>query len=800
MVGSHRGSDQFDMPETPSPFGERLRRLREAAALTQEELAERAGLTAQAVGALETGKRRRPYPTTVRAIADALGLSAAERAGLAASVAHRSQPPSAPVSTDLPVASSDLIARESERAEVAAILRGQRSRLVTLTGPGGVGKTSLALAIAAGVTADFPDGITFVDLAPVSSADQVAPAIAQTLGIPQSGSRTVVDAIRTHLRDRRFLLLIDNAEHVLDAAPDIAALLASGPNLALLVTSRAPIRVRGEYEYPVLPLALPDLGRVPTPEEVLEAPAARLFVERARAAAPAFTVTPANAAAVAAICRRLDGLPLALELAAPWIKLLPPTALLARLDRTLPLLGGGPRDLPTRQQTMRDTIAWSYELLPPVTQQLFRRLSVFVGGFTLTAAEAVAGSQAGPGLDGQAPVGDPAVLAGLALLVERSLVRQEIDAAGSPRFALFETIREFGLDQLAASGEEQAIRAAHAAWATDVALDSASRLKLRLDSEVLTSVETELANLRAAMAWMEASNHPDGLIKLAGASIWPWYLTGQLREGRYWAERALAAAPDAAVPDLAVTTFAAGHLAHYLGDDAAAIPRLEQAVKLSRRAGDAWHESFSLLILGIVAEDTGDYRRAKQFFAAAHDVSSRANHQRGVGLALFHLGIVAYGAGDLVRATAYEEESLALGKAIDDPLLQAWSFEWLGVLASERGDLPAAAVAIRHRLAIPVGPRPIPSDGQLVAAIAVIGAASGSVEAAARLFGAHAALLDASGESTWLPERDVYERAVARLREALGDDRYDRLVATGRVMPDQAIVADFEAIIDGASA
>lgn len=788
------------MSETTSPFGERLRRLREAAALTQEELAERAGLTAQAVGALETGKRRRPYPATVRAIADALGLSAAGRAELAASVAGRQQQAVTPVATELPEVLHNLIGREAEHADVAEILRSRRTRLVTLTGPGGVGKTSLALAVADAVAGSFPDGVTFVDLAPVSSANQVAPAIAQALGILQSGSRSVIDALRAHLRDRHYLLLIDNAEHVLDAAPDISAIMAAGPHVELLVTSRAPLRIRGELEYPVQPLTLPELVRIPSPDDVMAASSARLFVERAQTASPAFTLTAANAAAVAAICRRLDGLPLALELAAPWIKLLPPTALLARLDRALPLLGGGPRDLPTRQQTMRDTIAWSHDLLPLEAQRLLRRFSVFVGGFTLTAAEAVVGDQVILGTGGLSPGADPAVLAGIGLLVDRSLIRQDEDDSGRSRFALFETIREFGLDQLAASGEEPAIRAAHAAWAIELALRTANQLGRRLDSDVLAEIEAEQANLRSAMAWLDEAKRPHDLIKVAGAILWPWYLSGQLREGRYWAERALEGAPDASNADRAVAAFAAGHLAHYLGDDTAAVPRLEEAVEYSRRAGDAWHEALSLLILGIVAEDTGDYPRANDLFETSRSVCVRSNLPRGVSLALFHLGIVAYGAGDLVRATELEEESLALSKAIDDPLLQAWCLEWLGVLASERGDLAAAAAAIRQRLAIPVGARSVPADGQLVAAAAVIGAASGVHDAAARLFGAHAALLEASGESSWLPERDLYDGAKSRLRAALGEGAYERLVETGLTMPDQAVMADFQAVIDRASA
>ncbi|MDQ4128173.1 MAG: helix-turn-helix domain-containing protein, partial [Actinomycetota bacterium] len=376
-------------------FGARLRMLREAAELTQEELAERSGLTRKAISVLERGERKRPYPHTVRSLADALDLSERDRASLFEAVPKRGTATSAAPATspepDLPVPPTPLLGRERELGEIRAFLR--EVRLLTLTGVGGVGKTRLALGAARASLAagTFPEGVVFVGLASLGDASLVIPTVARSLGVREVGSQPPLEALRAHLRGKRLLLVLDNFEHVAEATPMVAALIEGCENLTVLVTSRAPLRVRGEQEYPVEPLGLPASTRSVGAEEVMGSPSGRLFVERARATSPTFELGAQNAEVVAAICWRLAGLPLALELAAANARHLNPEALLSRLDRTLST--GGGRDLPARQRTMRASLQWSHDLLDEPEKELFRRLSVFAGGFTVDAAEEVDASE-----------------------------------------------------------------------------------------------------------------------------------------------------------------------------------------------------------------------------------------------------------------------------------------------------------------------------------------------------------------------------------------------------------------------
>ncbi|MDP9368665.1 MAG: helix-turn-helix domain-containing protein [Chloroflexota bacterium] len=584
-------------------FGARLRGLREAAGLTQEQLAERAGLSANAIGALERGERRRPYPHTLQALADALGLPEEERTALAETVAITDRTTSdLDPAASLPAPLTRLVGREQEVTALAERLTGSEARLITLTGPGGVGKTRLALQVAADLAAVLSHGVAFVSLAPLADPTLVLPTIAGAVDVREMAGRDLRDALRVSLRRRQMLLVLDNFEHDLPAAVEVAQLLAACPQLRVLVTSRVPLHLRGEQEIPVEPLGLPDLARVPSVEEVADAAAVQLFVERAREVSPAFDLTPLNAAAVAAICRRLDGLPLAIELAAAWIKVLPPVELLARLDRVLPLLAGRARDLPGRQRTMERTIAWSYDLLDPPAQTLFRRLAVFAGGFSLGAAEAIASE---PTLTTEERLGL------LGLLVEQSLVASE--HSEEARYHLLEPVRQYARQLLEASGDVEAIQHAHAAWYLKLAEQAEATLgHVGADARWLDRLEAEHDNLRGALLWLLRGGDAAIALQLA-AALWPfWHYHSHLSEGRRWLREALAAAPQAPASIRARALLGAAFLAHYQGDDCQANDLVNEGLTLARELGDT-RETLSLLALlarGILAEDQGHYTEA----------------------------------------------------------------------------------------------------------------------------------------------------------------------------------------------
>ena len=758
------------------PFGPRLRRLREAAGLTQEELASRAGLTAKAVSALERGERKRPYPHTVRSLAEALGLSERERADLAEAVPGRDGDPPAPEApttprSTLPASLTPLLGREREVEEIDSLLRQAAVRLLTLTGPGGIGKTRLAIEAARRASGHFPDGVAFVALAPLGDAALVMPTISQTLGLREVAGVHPLEVLCQHLSNKRFLLVLDNFEHVAEAAPEVVELLGSCPKLCVLVTSRAPLRVRGEREYSVSSLAVPDPTRMPEAEEVAASPAAKLFVERAEEASPSFELTQANAAAVAAICWRLDGLPLALELAAAQTRFLGPTALLSRLDRALE--AGGARDLPERQRTMRATLDWSHDLLHEPEKELFRRLSVFAGGFELEVAEEVC---AAGGVEAE----DVLVLLGN--LVEQSLVVADTSPEGRTRYRMLEPVRQYALEKLRESGEADEARRRHVGYYLALAEEAEPHIKGLDQAAWLDSLETENDNLRAAIGRSIETGDAQTAARFGWVLAMYWVMRARHSEGRLWMEQAVARED---LPDemRAKALFALAACVYGSGDDERLMAIAEEGVAVAQRVRDARAQAYSFGMIGFAALQLGELDRATRILEETLRMDRELGDEWACAHILTHLAVVPLRQENFPQAAAYAEEALELTNRTGDRLAGNIALYLLAQTALAAGDHERAHAHFLDALVLTFEVSDMTNAAYCLQGLAAVAGAQGEQVRAARLLGAAEALLEAAGTHLYAQmDHEFYERVADAAREQLGEQAWTQAHSEGRAM------------------
>lgn len=769
-------------------FGWWLKQRRKALDLTQEALAEQVGCSVDTVRKLERDARR-PSRSMAERLAQALQVPGEQQEQFIRRARRELrddrivQVGSLPVPArypphNLPIQLSSFVGREDERARVAHLL--SEVRLLTLTGVAGSGKTRLALQVAADLLGAFADGIYFVALASISDPSLLPSTITHTLGLRENAAHSPLDSLKATLRDRQLLLVLDNFEHLLPSAPLVLELLQSAAGLKVLITSREPLHLYGEVEFPLPPLPIPDLDQHPSFEALAGYPSVMLFIDRTRAVKPDFVLNEENARAIAELCVRLDGLPLAIELAAARIKLFSPQAMLGRLSNRFLWLRSGASLLPTRHQTLRNAIDWSYNLLEAGERRLFERLSAFVGGCSIEAVEAICETNADLSLN---------VLEGLASLVDKNLIVQDEGVKGEPRFWMIETIREYAQERLAASAEAAPIQKRHFDYFSKLTETAEVQRRGAEEGRWLDRLEIEHDNLRAALRHgLERGDA--ATLQLAARLEWFWSVRGYLSEGSKWMDRVLAACQNVASPLRAKALLAAENLAQMRGDYASKRRYAEEHLELSRSADDRAGIAWALHSLGDVARDLeGDFEQAAALLHESVTLFRELGDRSGMAGTLSCLGEVVHCQGNHERARAFYEESLLLERQLENKKRVAVVTANLGYVALQQRELHQAATLFGQAMAISQELGNKNHIAICLAGFAGIACAKGEPGRAARLLAASTLLYQTIGAQLDAADRGAWDSILAATRAELDQASFSAAWAEGETMTiEQAII------------